>query len=76
MSPRVCKCCKSPSVTMGHDSGALSTQLHGWNLRHRAEREKPDLTAADAMLGVEAPPKCGAHECDLLGSGAFADVIS
>lgn len=44
--------------------------------RHRAEREKPDLTAADAMLGVEAPPKRGAHECDLLGSGAFADVIS
>lgn len=76
VSPQVRTCCGRPSVTTGHESGALSTQRHGRASKAAAGREQPDPSATDAVLGVEAPPKCGAHECGLLGSGAFADVIS
>lgn len=76
VSPQVRTRCGRPSVTTGHESGALSTQRHGRASKAAAGREQPDPSATDAVLGVEAPPKCGARECGLLGSGAFADVIS
>lgn len=76
VSPQVRTRCGRPSVTTGHESGALSTQRHGRASKAAAGREQPDPSATDAVLGVEAPPKCGAREYGLLGSGAFADVIS